>query len=233
MSRQIELKFKKMLKKVSQNLGRTIKTEEEFYQLFSDDANYDLLKPILEKYRDNWKEGDAIIVNSPRAEYGGTHLPDISLVSPVFVDGKLQYIVANRAHHAYVGGMTPGSLPGNSTEVYQEGLQIPPVRIYNQGIENIDIMEIILENVRTPDERRGDLRAQYASLTLGVNRLKDLVHREDWNFNLLGEALLDFSEKGTLDILRELPDGEASFSDYLDSDGNTDDPVKSQEAIIV
>ncbi len=185
-----------------------------------------IARPILEKYRNIWKEGDAIIVNSPRAEYGGTHLPDISLVSPVFIDGKLKYIVANRAHHADVGGMTPGSLPANSTEVYQEGLQIPPVRIYNQGIENTDIMELILENVRTPDERRGDLRAQYSSLSLGVNRLKDLISNETWDFEVLGDALLDFSEKATMEILNLLPNGEATFTDFLDSDGISDEPVK-------
>ena len=84
-------------------------------------------KPILEKYKDNWTDGDAIIVNSPRGEYGGTHLPDITLVTPVFhnIEGRneLKFIVANRAHHADVGGQVPGSLPGQSTEIYQEGLK--------------------------------------------------------------------------------------------------------------
>ena len=93
-------------------------------------------KPILERYKDKWKPGDAIIVNSPRAEFGGTHLPDITLVSPVFHEGILKYIVANRAHHADIGGMAPGSLPGNSTEVFQEGLIIPPIRLFEGGKEN-------------------------------------------------------------------------------------------------
>lgn len=185
-----------------------------------------IAKPILEKYRNIWKDGDAIIVNSPRSEFGGTHLPDISLVSPVFHNNELKYIVANRAHHADVGGMTPGSLPGNSTEVYQEGLQIPPVMIYRQGKEVSDIMDLILENVRTPDERRGDLRAQYASLSLGVSRLSELLNKEDWDFKQLGNALLDFSDKGTKEILESLPRGEATFSDYLDYDGNSPEPVK-------
>lgn len=182
--------------------------------------------PILEKYRDKWRDGDAIVVNSPRSEYGGTHLPDITLVAPVFHEGSLRYVVATRAHHADVGGMTPGSLPGNSTEVFQEGLIIPPVFLFKGGKENSDVMELILENVRTPHERRGDLRAQYASLTLGINRLKDLLIHESWDFELLGEAILDYSEKGSNEILKSLPNGTATFEDYLDSDGSSEEPVK-------
>ena len=183
-------------------------------------------KPILEKYRGRWREGDAIIVNSPRAEFGGTHLPDITLLSPVFADGKLRYIVANRAHHADVGGMVPGSLPPDSTEIYQEGLIIPPIRLYSQGEENSDIMNLILENVRTPDERRGDLRAQYSSLLLGVQRLSALLSEEDWDFTTLQDELLRKSEAGTREKLSSLPEGTASFTDYLDSDGVTQEPVK-------
>ncbi|MCY3410299.1 MAG: hydantoinase B/oxoprolinase family protein [Candidatus Heimdallarchaeota archaeon] len=185
-----------------------------------------IAKPILDKFGSTWEDGDAIIVNSPRAEYGGTHLPDISLVSPVFHNGELCYIIANRAHHADIGGSVPGSLPGNSTEVFQEGLIIPPVKIYNGGDENDDVMRLILENVRTPHERRGDLRAQYASLRLGVLRLIDLHNREPWDFKVLANALLDFSDRGSRAILAQLPAGSATFSDYLDSDGNTDDMVK-------
>lgn len=183
-------------------------------------------RPILNQYQDVWQEGDAIILNSPRAEYGGTHLPDISLLAPVFVDGKLQYIVANRAHHADVGGMAPGSLPGNSTEVFQEGLIIPPLRLYKEGVEDEEIMRFILENVRTPDERRGDLRAQYASLMTGVNRLKTLISSETWNFEQLNHDLLAFSNQGTLEKLRHLPHGESEFCDYLDSNGVDQTPVK-------
>ena len=119
-------------------------------------------RPIIEKYGKKWKKGDAIITNSPRSEFGGTHLPDITLVSPVIRNGELRYVVVNRAHHADIGGMAPGSLPANSTEVFQEGLIIPPVYLYNEGKANSDVYDFILENVRTPDERLGDLRAQYS-----------------------------------------------------------------------
>ncbi len=182
-------------------------------------------KPILDKYKDIWKPGDAIIVNSPRGIYGGTHLPDITLVSPVFRDGKLKFIVANRAHHADVGGMTPGSLPGKSTEIFQEGLIIPPVMLFKQFRENSDVMDIIMENVRTPRERRGDLRAQYSSLSLGARRLEELLNEFD-DIDLLVDTLLNWSEKSSREILSKLPQKEVKFEDYLDSDGISNKPVK-------
>ena len=185
-------------------------------------------KPVLEKYSGTWKEGDAIIVNSPRGEFGGTHLPDITLLAPLFLDGELKYIVANRAHHADIGGMTPGSLPPNSTEIFQEGLIIPPVRLYIGGEENHDVMNLILENVRTSEERRGDLRAQYASLMLGIRRLKELITSESWDFTTLQKELLDRSEMGTTKRINSLPNGYGIFTDYLDSDGISSEPVKIQ-----
>ena len=147
-------------------------------------------KPIIEMFPEI-KPGDAIITNSPRAAFGGTHLPDITLLSPVFIDNQLKYLVANRAHHADVGGMSPGSLPGNSTEIFQEGIIIPPVRLFIEGEENQDVMRFVVENVRTPVERRGDLRAQYSSLQLGVRRLKEL-HEEfaTWDFDLMFSQLM-------------------------------------------
>lgn len=191
-------------------------------------------KPILEKYKDKWSDGDAIIVNSPRGEFGGTHLPDITLVTPVFhnVEGReeLQFIVANRAHHADVGGQVPGSLPGQSTEIYQEGLIIPPVRLFISGEENSDVMDLILENVRTPRERRGDLRAQYSSLLLGSRRLKDLLTdntlTEDSSIEILINALLDKSEEATRNKLKVIPNQIVNFYDYLDSDGISNEQVK-------
>jgi N-methylhydantoinase B len=182
--------------------------------------------PVLEIFKEVWEEGDAIILNSPRAEFGGTHLPDISLLAPVFHNGKLMFIVANRAHHADVGGMTPGSLPPKSTEIFQEGLIIPPVRLYKKGKEDQEIMSMILENVRTPNERKGDLRAQYSSLMIGVKRIKSILSEESWDFQTLTEAILDFSEQGTRKILMKLPEGFGEFEDYLDNDGITNNQIK-------
>lgn len=184
-------------------------------------------KPILEKYKDKWEEGDAVIVNSPRSEFGGTHLPDVSLLAPVFQNGELKYIVANRAHHADIGGMVPGSLPPHSTEVYQEGLIIPPVRLFRRGKVVDDILDIILENVRTPEERKGDLNAQYGALMLGVERLKELLTGGEFTeINNLHENLFFESEKGTKEKIAQFPKGKATFHDFLDSDGIEEKPVK-------
>ncbi|MHA2097777.1 MAG: hydantoinase B/oxoprolinase family protein, partial [Candidatus Kariarchaeaceae archaeon] len=102
-------------------------------------------KPIINMFKDKWKEGDAIITNSPRPGFGGTHLPDITLLAPVFHHGNFTHLLATRAHHADVGGMTPGSLPAQSTEIFQEGIIIPPVRLFIEGEENPDVMDMILE----------------------------------------------------------------------------------------
>ncbi|MDH5401466.1 MAG: hydantoinase B/oxoprolinase family protein [Candidatus Heimdallarchaeota archaeon] len=191
-------------------------------------------KPIISKFQ-NWKEGDAVITNSPRSEYGGTHLPDITLVAPVFHKGEFTHVIANRAHHADVGGMTPGSLPANSTEIFQEGLIIPPVFLYKNGVENSDIMNIILENVRTPEERLGDLRAQYSSLMLGVRRMKKLMDdNPNWNIQLMQAHLQKQAEEGTRNKIATLPIKKVEYTDYLDNDGiNLDEPVKIHVSIEV
>src|ERR1700688_2772010 len=121
------------------------------------------------------EEGDVVIVNDPFT--GGSHLPDITLVAPVYVDKRHIGYVATRAHHADVGGMEPGSMPGNSREIYQEGLVIPAVKLYRRGKVQKDVLRLILANVRTADERRGDLNAQLASLRVGEQRLKELAGR--------------------------------------------------------
>ena len=113
--------------------------------------------------------GDVWIVNDPYR--GGTHLPDITLVSPLDVDGDILAYAVTRAHHSDVGGMRPGSMPADSRDVYQEGIVIPPLRLGD------DVLELILANVRTPDIRRGDLRAQTAANQLAGRRLEELVER--------------------------------------------------------
>ena len=110
-------------------------------------AMFSSLEVILREYEINsFQPGDVIILNSPY--FGGTHLPDISFVMPVFIDQKLTFFVTNRAHHSDIGGSTPGSMPGTSTELFQEGLVIPPVKLYSNGEEVPDVMNLILSNVR-------------------------------------------------------------------------------------
>ena len=119
--------------------------------------------------------GDVVVVNDPFV--GGAHLPDITLLAPVHAGGLHIGYVATRAHHSDVGGMEPGSMPGKSSEIFQEGLVIPPVRLYRGGTLQEDILRFILANVRTPLERRGDLNAQLAALRIGERRLLELAGR--------------------------------------------------------
>src|SRR5438105_2957942 len=118
----------------------------------------------------NLAEGDAVLLNDPFA--GGTHLNDLTLVSPVLDDGVLLGFVANRAHHADVGGKVPGSMPGDSTDVYQEGLRLPPVLAWRAGIPRDTVLKVIAANSRTPAERWGDLLAQAGANSVGAARLR-------------------------------------------------------------
>ena len=177
--------------------------------------------------------GDVAIVNDPFR--GGTHLPDITAVSAVYLEGgrRPAYFVANRAHHAEVGGMSPGSMP-LAREIYQEGIRIPPVLLVRGGKVEADVLRLVLANVRTPEEREGDLRAQLMSIARGVGRLREItakygaarVHR-----NM--HALEDYSERVTRAAIRVLPDGVYRFSDSLDGDGIAERPIRIAVAITI
>ena len=165
------------------------------------------------------ERGDVVILNDPFR--GGTHLPDITSVSAVFLGNEPRpaYFLATRAHHADVGGMSPGSMP-LAREIYQEGLRIPPVKLFRRGEIQEEILEIILANVRTPDERRGDLAAQMASHRVGERRLIEATRkygRERIAEQM--EALKDYAERMMRARIREIPDGEYEFEDFLDDDG--------------
>ena len=169
---------------------------------------------------DTWNPGDLVALNDPYE--GGNHLPDITTVSPVFYKEKLLFLVATRAHHADVGGLSPGSL-ALSTELYQEGIIIPPVKLYRGGKLNKDLMALILRNVRTPHERLGDIEAQRASHTVGEGRLLDLVSQYGEEEVLLYAAhLQSYSERITRSVIATWPPGPWKFSDYLElPDGNS------------
>jgi N-methylhydantoinase B len=182
------------------------------------------------------EDGDVVIVNDPFTN--GSHLPDITLVAPVFApkdQGGIHIAyVATRAHHADVGGMEPGSMPGNSHEIYQEGLVIPAVKLYRRGEVQDDVMRLILANVRTPDERRGDLNAQLASLRIGERRIRELAQRYGVDLVTAGfEAILDYTERRMRRRLADFPPGTYRGEDFLDDDGNTDEPVRVNLAITV
>ncbi len=173
-----------------------------------------------------WAPGDIAILNDPFL--GGTHLPDVTMVAPVFAETKrrrLMGFVASRAHQADIGGMAPGSMPV-ARELVQEGLVIPPVRLYREGELVTETMALILRNVRTPDERRGDLDAQVAAQRVGARRMAALeAHMGRRNFERSAEALLDYGERTALAAIAALPEGEYRFEDALDSDGVSPGPV--------
>ena len=176
--------------------------------------------------------GDTVILNDPFR--GGTHLPDITLVSPVFLkpsDKQPSFFVANRAHHSDVGGMSPGSMP-LAREVFQEGLILPPVRLVKRGRIDPEILALILANVRTPDEREGDLTAQIAANRIGEGRLLDIVRRYGYQRTAHYAALTqDYAERVLRRTLAEIPNGIFEFSDALDNDGFSDKPIHIRCAI--
>jgi len=171
-----------------------------------------------------FEEGDLAILNDPYR--GGTHLPDITCVSPVFVGRRPVFFVANRAHHADVGGMTPGSMP-LATELFQEGLIIPPLKLVARGRLNEDVLNLLLSNVRTPDERRGDLLAQVAANEVGRARLMETVERRGLSkVRRYAGLVQDYTERFLREAIRAIPDGTYSFEDFMDDDGIIDRPVR-------
>ena len=176
--------------------------------------------------------GDAVLLNDPY--HGGAHLPDLTLVTPVFEGGEVVAFAANRAHHADVGGSRAGSVAADSTEIYQEGLRIPPVKLFEGGDPNEAVFDMVLSNVRTPDERRGDLRAQEAANRTGSRRFVELVEKYGaGTVSAALEEINDYSERRMRAEIDELPDGTYSFADVLDDDGvgNADLPVEAAVTI--
>ena len=177
--------------------------------------------------------GDVVMLNDPFQ--GGTHLPDITLVAPVFIgrERRPAFFVANRAHHSDVGGMSPGSMPV-AREIFQEGLILPPVRLMRGGRLVDDILALVLANVRTPDEREGDLTAQIAANRVAALRLIDTVRRAGRRRTLAyAAALQDYTERVVRAAIREIPDGRYEFEDSLDDDGFSDTPVPIHAAVTI
>lgn len=173
----------------------------------------------------SWQPGDVVMLNDPYE--GGTHLPDVTLVSPVFIDASGHapaFFIASRAHHADIGGMTPGSLP-LSSEIYQEGLIIPPVRLYHAGVINEDLLRLVLRNVRTPEERQGDLAAQRAAHAVGERRLQEMVHQYGLEEVLAYAAhVQSYSNRMIHAAVSGWPDGVYTCTDYLELDA--DEPAR-------
>lgn len=168
--------------------------------------------------------GDVFALNDPYS--GGTHLPDITLVSPITLGEEVFGYAVTRAHHSDVGGMRPGSMPADSREIYQEGVIIPPVRIVHRGIPDEDVFSLILANVRTPEVRRGDLRAQLAANGLAGKRIEELARRygRELLLTAFGEVL-SYAERWTRQVIETLPDDEYSAAGEMEGDGVTDEDI--------
>ena len=175
--------------------------------------------------------GDVVALNDPFA--GGTHLPDVTLVMPVVKGKRILFYVANRAHHADIGGATPGSM-GLATDIYGEGIRIPPIRLVRNGVLDQDTMRLLLANVRGNVERRGDFDAQIGSLKTGETRLLEIIERrgEKEAFVYAGQ-LIEYSARLMRHTIASIPDGSYEAEDALDDDGIEERPVRIAVRIVI
>ncbi|WP_235924743.1 hydantoinase B/oxoprolinase family protein [Roseomonas harenae] len=181
---------------------------------------------------EQWEDGDVIITNDPYC--GGQHIPDILAFRPVFVDGVRVGIVGTLCHHLDMGGMAAGSYAAAATEVFQEGLRIPPLKLVRRGVLNEDILAMMRQNVRRPDMLWGDLQAQLASLAVGEANLRRLAMRTGTDtFVAACAQMLDGSERAMRAMIGRIPDGRYEFEDFLDDDGISPDPVRIHAAVEV
>ena len=182
---------------------------------------------------DRFRPGDGFLTNDPYVG-GGSHLPDLTLASPVFFDGRPVAFVANIAHHSDIGGKVAGSESADCTSIFQEGLRIPPVKLLDEGEVCRDVLEFVRLNSRTPREREGDLRAQIATNATGVRRVEECFARFGADTVRAGAtALLDYAEARTRAEIAALPDGTYENEEVLDNDGVADGTVRLKVEITI
>lgn len=176
------------------------------------------LGAVVEKYGDSISQGDVFCLNDPYA--GGMHLPDLFVFKPIFHEGAHVAFAAVICHHVDIGGRVPGSNAADSTEIYQEGLRIPPLRLYSQGERNETLFALIEKNVRAPTLYFGDLRAQLSACHIAETQFLDLIarHGRETVLEML-DQLVDYAERMTRAAIAQLPDGKVSFEDWIDDDG--------------
>ena len=185
------------------------------------------LETILRDYipAENWEDGDVVVTNDPYC--GASHLPDILTFRAVFVDGRRVGFTGTLCHHSDVGGPAPGSYNTAATEIYAEGLRIPPLKIKTRGELNADVLSLLLQNVREPDMLRGDLMAQIAALDIGAGHILHLGEKYGRATVTQASAqLLEQSEAAVRRTIANVPDGEYAFEDYVDDDGISSDPIR-------
>ncbi|SDZ91526.1 hydantoinase B/oxoprolinase family protein [Rubrimonas cliftonensis] len=181
---------------------------------------------------DRWEDGDVVITNDPYS--GGQHIPDILAFRPVFVNGARVAIVGTLCHHLDMGGMAAGSYSATATEIFQEGLRIPPIKLVRRGAMDENVFAIMTRNVRRPDMLKGDLQAQLASLGVGEANVRALAGRVGAEVFVASCArILDQSEAAMRAMLSRIPDGVYSFEDWLDDDGITPDPIRIHAEVTI
>ncbi|TYO95978.1 hydantoinase B/oxoprolinase family protein [Desulfallas thermosapovorans] len=185
-----------------------------------------VVKAVLKHFpAEKLAPGDAIIINDPYTS--GSHLPDICIISPVFYGRRPIALVANLAHHVDVGGAAPGSMSTATTEIFQEGIRIPPVKISSKGHLNRDLLRVLAHNVRTSEEFYGDIQAQLSANQVGIQRLQELVRRTGMDtLAYYMDEIINYAERRIRAALEELPAGIYQFYDYLEGDGIDEELIK-------
>lgn len=192
----------------------------------------DAMEALLKHYGDDLAPGDVIIFNDPYD--GGMHLPDIFMFKPIFLGDKHIGFSVVICHHCDVGGRVPGSNASDSTEIFQEGLRIPPLKLYERGVRSKMLFDIIAKNVRLPDLVIGDLEAQLATCALGERELLRVVEKYGLEqFETFLADFLDYGERLTRTEIAQWPDGRYEFTDYIDGDGFDESPIPIKVAITV
>ena len=184
------------------------------------------LEVVVERFRDDIAPGDVFIMNDPFD--GGMHLPDIFIFKPLFVNDRRVAFAATICHHTDVGGRVAGSNASDSTEIYAEGLRIPPLKMYERGKRNETLMSMIERNVRVPVKVFGDLRAQLAACHIGEKQFQELIARYGADkVSRYMQEVINYAERLMRAAIRELPEGEFSFEDWIDDDGiDLDKPIR-------
>lgn len=187
---------------------------------------------VLDKFGDDLAEGDVVIMNDPY--HGGMHLPDIFMFVPIFAAGRRRAFAVVICHHTDVGGRVPGSNASDSTEIYQEGLRIPPLKLYERGVLNTTLEAMIKINVRVPDRVWGDLSAQFAAAQVGKRGIDKLIQRYGADdVDAYMQELLDYAERLTRQEIKTWPKGTYRFTDHIDDDGFSDRPIPINVAVTV
>ena len=188
---------------------------------------------VVQRYGTKGKPGDVYMLNDPYSS-GGMHLPDVYLIEPVFFEGRIEGYVATIVHHADIGGMAAGSMAIGATEIFQEGLRLPLMKLFDGGVVNDAVVAILETNSRMPDQLRGDLRAQIASCKAGSRGLIQLLEKYGANgFGQLVEALHDYAERLTRKALDAMPNGEYCYEDFIDGLGDQPQPITFRVKITI